>query len=312
MRSEQFVQHGAWLGGARLGEDFHPGQNHLAGEDERQTLGLEGEERVGEGLTGEDGGREAAIGGPAARSAAGEAPSPPRAAGRRTVTKEFLHLRIQRQYQPADPAKWLAGRPAGRSRNGGARWLAMQSHPASGLWQPLPSPPSHCSALPGLALADDPVYTSEFHRELCTFTASGSNPYFPLWAGHAVLLEGEEEDEGEIVEVSLLITVLDVTELVDGVVTRVVEERESIDGELYEVSRNFFATCRETGDVWYFGEDVDFYEDGVRSSTITAPGARGWTERSPESRCPPCRSSGRGTSRSSPPASRSTSQRSPA
>ncbi len=118
------------------------------------------------------------------------------------------------------------------------------------------------AALPSLALAHDPVYTSEFHRELCTFTASGSNPYFPLWVGHAVLLEGEEVDEGEVVEVSLIITVLDVTELVDGVVTRVVEERESIDGEIFEVSRNFFATCRETGDVWYFGEDVDFYEDG--------------------------------------------------
>ena len=117
--------------------------------------------------------------------------------------------------------------------------------------------------LPGLALADGPVYTSEFHRELCTFTASGSNPYFPLWAGHAVLLEGEEVDEGEIVEVSLLISVLDETELVDGVVTRVVEERESLDGEIFEIARNFFATCRETGDVWYFGEDVDFYEGGV-------------------------------------------------
>lgn len=117
-------------------------------------------------------------------------------------------------------------------------------------------------ALPLPVLADPPVYTSEFHRELCTFTASGSNPYFPLWVGHAVLLEGEEVDEGETVEVSLLITVLDATELVDGVVTRVVEERESIDGEIFEVSRNFFATCRETGDVWYFGEDVDFYENG--------------------------------------------------
>lgn len=117
--------------------------------------------------------------------------------------------------------------------------------------------------LPGLVLGDEPVYTSEFHRELCTFTASGSNPYFPLWPGHAVRLEGEEEDDGEIVEVSLLLTVLDATELVDGVVTRVVEEREWEDDELHEVSRNFFATCRETGDVWYFGEDVDFYEDGV-------------------------------------------------
>ncbi|MEO7795898.1 MAG: hypothetical protein ABIV06_14115 [Thermoanaerobaculia bacterium] len=118
-------------------------------------------------------------------------------------------------------------------------------------------------ALPRIVLADGPVYTSEFHRELCTFTASGSNPYFPLWAGHAVLLEGEEDEGGETVEVSLLISVLDETELVDGVVTRVVEERESMDGELFEVARNYFATCRETGDVWYFGEDVDFYEGGV-------------------------------------------------
>jgi len=118
-------------------------------------------------------------------------------------------------------------------------------------------------ASPRLVLAHDPVYTSEFNRGLCTFTASGSNPYFPLWVGHAVLLQGEELDEGEPVEVALRITVLDETELVDGVVTRVVEEREWQDGELLEVARNFFVTCRETGDVWYFGEDVDFYEGGV-------------------------------------------------
>jgi len=51
-------------------------------------------------------------------------------------------------------------------------------------------------------------------------------------------------------------------ELVDGVWTRVVEEVEYIDGELYEVSRNFFAICLTTNDIYYFGEDVDFYEDG--------------------------------------------------
>lgn len=118
-------------------------------------------------------------------------------------------------------------------------------------------------ALPRLTLADDPVYTSEFNRGRCTFTASGSNPYFPLWAGHAVVLQGQELDEGEPVDVTLHVTVLGETELVDGVATRVVEERELQDGELLEVARNFFATCRETGDVWYFGEDVDFYQGGV-------------------------------------------------
>jgi hypothetical protein len=116
--------------------------------------------------------------------------------------------------------------------------------------------------LAGSALAHDPEFTSDFDRDRCTFTTTGSNPYFPLWPGYALLIEGEEEDEGEILEISSLTTVLFDTELVDGVRTRVVEERESEDGELAEVSRNFMAYCRETGDVWYFGEDVDNYEDG--------------------------------------------------
>ena len=32
--------------------------------------------------------------------------------------------------------------------------------------------------------------------------------------------------------------------------------------QLVEVSRNFMATDRNTGDVYYFGEDVDNYKDG--------------------------------------------------
>ena len=59
----------------------------------------------------------------------------------------------------------------------------------------------------------------------------------------------------------LQITVLDETRKVDGVVTRIVEEREWKNGKLYEVSRNYFALCEQTKDVFYFGEDVDFYKD---------------------------------------------------
>lgn len=116
--------------------------------------------------------------------------------------------------------------------------------------------------LPQPATAHEPDFSSDFDRQRCTFTTSGSNLYFPLWPGYALTLEGEEEDEGETVEIQAIVTVLADTELVDGVVTRVVEERESEDGELVEVSRNFVAYCRETGDLWYFGEDVDDYEDG--------------------------------------------------
>ncbi len=117
--------------------------------------------------------------------------------------------------------------------------------------------------LPGLSSAHEPDYTANPNREDCTFTTTGSNPYLPLWPGYTLLLEGEnEDDEGELVEISSVNSVLAETEMVDGVLTRVLEERESEDGDLVEVSRNFLAVCRETGDVWYFGEDVDDIEDG--------------------------------------------------
>ena len=48
----------------------------------------------------------------------------------------------------------------------------------------------------------------------------------------------------------------------DGVETRVVEERETKGGKLVEVARNYFAISKRTNDVFYFGEDVDMYKDG--------------------------------------------------
>jgi hypothetical protein len=44
------------------------------------------------------------------------------------------------------------------------------------------------------------------------------------------------------------------------VVTRIVEERETRDGVLAEVSMNYFAICDRTNSVFYFGEDVDIYD----------------------------------------------------
>jgi hypothetical protein len=42
----------------------------------------------------------------------------------------------------------------------------------------------------------------------------------------------------------------------------VIEERETHKGVLVEVSRNFFAICNPSNDVFYFGEEVDMYEGG--------------------------------------------------
>jgi len=78
----------------------------------------------------------------------------------------------------------------------------------------------------------------------------------------------------------LTITVLDETRELAGVLTRVVEERETINGQLYEIARNYFAIDPQTGDVFYFGEDVNFYEGGRvvnQSGSWLADGSRNRT-----------------------------------
>ncbi len=102
-------------------------------------------------------------------------------------------------------------------------------------------------------------FTDEFFLEDCDFSSTGSNRFFILEPDYRLVFGGEG-DRGEDVE--LIITVLDETKVVDGIKTRVVEERESVDGELVEVSRNYFAICKQTNSAFYFGEDVDIYEGG--------------------------------------------------
>jgi hypothetical protein len=107
----------------------------------------------------------------------------------------------------------------------------------------------------GGAAAD---HTSTFYLDQCEWSSTGGNLFFRLDPGLQLVLQGEED--GAALEV--VVSVLDETETVNGLETRVVEERESEDGELVEVSRNFFAACVQTGSVFYFGEEVDDYEDG--------------------------------------------------
>jgi len=124
-------------------------------------------------------------------------------------------------------------------------------------------------ALGGRAAVAQPVtgFTDHFPLDECTFSSTGRNEHFSLHPGDTLHFQGETE-EGEAVD--LVITVLNKTRTVtlkteDGdqrVKTRVIEERETVDDQLVEVSRNYFARCAETNDIYYFGEAVDIYEDG--------------------------------------------------
>jgi hypothetical protein len=110
--------------------------------------------------------------------------------------------------------------------------------------------------------ASQPRFTEQFNLSSCTWASNGKNDYFVLQPGYQAVFESRKgADRGH-----LQITVLNETRTVGGVETRIVEERETRNGELIEVSRNFFAICKETNDVFYFGEDVDMYKGGKITS----------------------------------------------
>src|SRR5213593_1040295 len=98
----------------------------------------------------------------------------------------------------------------------------------------------------------DLLFTQDFRQEDCKFSSTGQNPYFILQPGYQTVFEGSENG----VAVVNTITVTGETRRVDGVVTRLVQERETHDGQLAEISRNYFAICAPTNSVFYFGEEV--------------------------------------------------------
>jgi hypothetical protein len=118
-----------------------------------------------------------------------------------------------------------------------------------------------------IVMAQERQFTTEFRLKDCEFKSRGANPYLILQPGHELVLEGTQAGE----TTRLVIAVLPQTERIVvpgvGVVTaRVVEEKETVDGQLVEVSRNFFAICHKTNDVFYFGEAVDIFNpDGTIS-----------------------------------------------
>ena len=99
-----------------------------------------------------------------------------------------------------------------------------------------------------------PAWRDHFEVNKTDLLPTGTNAYITMQPGRVLRLKSGID--------TLTITVLPNTQEIDGITTGILEERETKHGTLVEVSRNFFATDRRTGDVYYFGEDVDNYKDG--------------------------------------------------
>jgi len=123
------------------------------------------------------------------------------------------------------------------------------------------------------------------------FTTKITNPYFSLPVGKKMVYESETAEGSERVEIEIEgrtrkvmgvetiiyrdrgesetaegserveIEIEGGTRKVMGVETIIYRDREYLDGELVEDTKDYLAQDR-AGNVWYFGEDVDSYEDG--------------------------------------------------
>jgi len=105
------------------------------------------------------------------------------------------------------------------------------------------------------------------------------NPYYPLPPGRQFVLAGEaNRGEGELRH-RLVITVTDLTKVIDGVRTVVVWERDINQGTQVETELAFFAQD-DDGNVWNLGEYPEEYEErtfvGAPSTWIAGgPGSVG-------------------------------------
>ena len=98
--------------------------------------------------------------------------------------------------------------------------------------------------------AEEPQFTRSFGLSSLDFQATGFNRYLPLQPGVRLFLSGV--DEGDVVDVYL--SVSHETYLVQGVETRVMIEKEWVNGELCQVNYQLLAFCEQMGAVFLFGE----------------------------------------------------------
>jgi hypothetical protein len=127
------------------------------------------------------------------------------------------------------------------------------------------------AAFAPIAIANADGFTRSFPISACDFKSTGGNAYLRLKVGRQLYLSNQrcEECVEEDGLVELWITILPETRVIHypyagrmrTVRARVLEEFETEDGELEEVSKNFVADCDPMNDVYYFGEDV-FDGDG--------------------------------------------------
>ena len=138
--------------------------------------------------------------------------------------------------------------------------------PAAASPQVATAPP----ATPAVAIptAQPPeTQTEEFPRDQFSDPATIDNEWLPLKPGTRWVFEGVVGVD-ERTRHSVIITVTDLTKVIDGVLTVVAYDEDVEKGELVEAEVAFFAQA-DDGTVWQLGEYPEEYEDGALAEAPT-------------------------------------------
>ncbi len=101
----------------------------------------------------------------------------------------------------------------------------------------------------------------EFNRGDFSDPTHIDNQWLPMQPGTQWVLEGFTVEDGEEIDHRIEFTVTDLTKVIDGVPTVVAYIEDFSDDELVEAEIAFYAQD-DGGNVWYFGEHPEEYEDG--------------------------------------------------
>jgi hypothetical protein len=95
--------------------------------------------------------------------------------------------------------------------------------------------------------------TSGYHPAFraADFSANVDNSWFPLKPGSVTVYRGTKDGKNA----RDVVTVTNRTKVIDGVPTRIVDDRLYLDGRIAESTSDYYAQ-NTAGAVWYFGEDT--------------------------------------------------------
>jgi hypothetical protein len=87
------------------------------------------------------------------------------------------------------------------------------------------------------------------------------NTWLPMSAGMRLVFNGTTNEDNELLEHQVIITITDLTKVIDGIDTVVAWDQDFEEGELVETELAFFAQDNN-GNVWRMGEHPEEYENG--------------------------------------------------